>query len=406
MGVFHSAHAMKSWKGELVADRLMQAAGGLEAEFSLLVDDVPVRPEDVFGDPRGFITAPLLHRTGSSFQLPNGAVVYFDTGVIEVATPVMELDPGCFGRLARSLDTGVAFVREQLDAWERRTGHRTRLQGFSAHYNVSIGDGESATASPSPRIRDLAWLLVHVLPAPVMLLATNKRSTGVGLRPRPRRIELTVDYSPDPARVAATGALIAGIVTAVSRWPNLDVETLRARGIPVVEGFRPTKHTSRRGWLARYDSYPANPFESCPNEEIWMTHTGRSSLRGIAQRVFEVFRGPIRRIADPFSFEIATRVLSGASRSWLDDAERPVTYDNVGRGPARHIALDRLGFSRYERVVLNAMAHKSLLLGADRWTPIGVLGWSRVVFRRDRDGARAVLPLDTLVERLSEWDAA
>jgi hypothetical protein len=35
-----------------------------------------------------------------------------------------------------------------------------------------------------------------------------------------------------------------------------------------------------------------------------------------------------------------------------------------------------------------------------------VLGWSRVVFRRDRDGARAVLPLDTLVERLSEWDAA
>ena len=116
----------------------MRPVGGLEAEFSLLVDGVRAKPEQLFGDPRGFIDLPLMHRTGRSFQLPNGAAVYFDTGVIEVATPVMELEQGCFGRLARSLDDAVTFVRHHLDRWEARAGRRIRLQGFSTHYNVSV----------------------------------------------------------------------------------------------------------------------------------------------------------------------------------------------------------------------------------------------------------------------------
>src|SRR5919198_6179662 len=104
----------------------------------------------------------------------------------------MELERGCFGRLARSLDDGVAFVRTQLDGWEAKHGRHVKLQGFSTHYNVSVsGRGRMA---PSARVKDLAWLLVHVLPAPVMLLATNRRSTGVGVRPRPRRIEVTSDF--------------------------------------------------------------------------------------------------------------------------------------------------------------------------------------------------------------------
>ena len=32
------------------------------------------------------------------------------------------------------------------------------------------------------------------------------------------------------------------------------------RGLPVIRGFRPRKHTSRRGWLARFDGFPENPF--------------------------------------------------------------------------------------------------------------------------------------------------
>jgi hypothetical protein len=393
---------LKEWKGERLDDRLVQPAAGVEAEFSLLVNDRLAKPEEVFGDPRGFVTVPLMHRTGRSFHLPNGAAIYFDTGVIEIASPVMELERGCFGRLARSMEVAIACVRRQLDEWEQGTGKRTRLQGFSTHYNISMPE-ENGSRGPSKRIHEMAWLLTHVLPAPVMMLGTNRRSTGVGVRPRPRRIEVTADFPPDPARLAATGSVIAGIVTAISRWRDLDVGALRDRGLPVIAGFHPRRHTSRRGWLARLDSYPKNPFAAAPDDEMWETTLGTVSLRGLAWRIFKTFRPSIRRLSDPFSYAVARRVLSGAAASWLDDDDRPAAYDDVGRGSPMPEALNDLGLARYERVMLNAIEAKPLILAHERWTPIGVRGWSRVVFRRDRDGARRVLPLDTLVERLDEW---
>jgi hypothetical protein len=394
---------MKEYKGERIhGDRLVHLAAGVEAEFSLLVNDVLVKPEDVFGDPRGFVTVPLMHRTGRSFHLPNGGAIYFDTGVIEIASPVMELERGCFGRLARSMEVAIAFVREQLDGWERRTGKQARLQGFSTHYNVSVADGRS-TRVPSTRVADLSWLLAHVLPAPVMVLGTNRLSTGVGVRPRPRRIEVTADFPPDPARLAATGSVIAGIVADASQWDVLDVEHLRERRVPIIEGFRPTKHTSRRGWLARFDCYPENPFACKLDSDLWATTLGCMSLREMAWRTFQAFRGSIERLSDPFSLEVATSILSGQARSWLDEDDRPAAYDDVGRGTLMPEALNGLGLARYERVMLNAIEARPLTLAQERWTPVGVRGWSRVVFRRDRDGARTVLPLDTLVHRLEEW---
>ena len=390
---------MKRWKGERVADRLMRPVAGVEVEFTLLVDDRPARPEDVFGDPRGFVTVPLMHRTGRSFHLPNGSAIYFDTGVIEIASPVMELEQGCFGRLARSMEVAIAFVRSQLDDWEHRTQRRVRLQGFSTHYNISTPDAAD-TMRPSPRLQDMAWLLTHVLPAPVMLLSTNKRSTGVGVRPRPRRIEVTADFPPDPGRFAATGAVIGGIVSAVSAWNDLSVAGLRQRGIPVIHEFEPIRHTSRRGWLARIECYPRNPFLCGPNQRVWPTTLGTFSLRQLAHRIFAAFRAPILRLADPFSYHVARRILTGVSASWLDDDDRPPSYDDVGRGTPTPRALDELGLARYEQVMLDAIEGKPIELDDERWTPIGVRGWSRVVFRRDRDGARTVLPLDTLVERL------
>ena len=74
-------------------DRLALAAIGMEAEFVLLLDDVPVKPEDVFGSPRNFIRGELMHRRGTSYHLPNGGAIYFDTGVIEIAT-AWKLNPG------------------------------------------------------------------------------------------------------------------------------------------------------------------------------------------------------------------------------------------------------------------------------------------------------------------------
>src|SRR5258708_30527845 len=111
---------------------------GLEAEFTLYVDDVKRRPEEVFGNAQKFVRQKMLPRKGRSFQLPVGGAVYFDTGVIEVATPIIEIEPGCAVRAGRTLWEQIEFVRGELDAWEEVHGRRLRLEGFSTHYNVSV----------------------------------------------------------------------------------------------------------------------------------------------------------------------------------------------------------------------------------------------------------------------------
>lgn len=55
--------------------RVRLAAVGLEAELSLYIDDVPEKPQAVFAFPRAFIRGDLLHRVGTSYQLPTGAAL-------------------------------------------------------------------------------------------------------------------------------------------------------------------------------------------------------------------------------------------------------------------------------------------------------------------------------------------
>src|SRR5918993_3996814 len=126
------------------ADTPALAAIGLEAEFALLIDGQPVKVEEVFRDPRDFLGDALVHRRGTSFHLPTGGIVYFDTGVIEVATPLIEIERGCGTRAARSLWESIRVVSEGLARWERRTGRHAALTGFSAHYNISF-DGAGDT---------------------------------------------------------------------------------------------------------------------------------------------------------------------------------------------------------------------------------------------------------------------
>ena len=401
-----------SFKGTKGADRpgapLRLAAVGLEAEFSLIVDGRPERPEDVFGDPRGFIRGPLMHRRGTSYHLPTGGAVYFDTGVIELATPIVELERGCMVRAGRSLWDSLRFVRGELDAWEARTGRRAQLAGFSAHYNVSA-DGRGAGARA--RLNDLARLLTYILPAPVMLLAANRASTGVGVRPRGDRAEVTVDFTPSSSLMIAAGTLIAGIVRDVATWPELTLDALAARGIPVIEGFAPCAHTSRKGWLARADCYPDNPFASPPGEPRWAVRIdGRRthwSLRRLARRVFAEFSRPIAALADPFSFRLIRSVLSGRAPSLLDLRERPPAYDDAGRlcrwedlFPGSLVAP-----SRYERVLMRALAGERLSIAGESFLPTGIRGWSRIAFRRERDGGTIVMPFDYLLQHLDRWEA-
>jgi len=386
-------------------ESLRHAAVGLEAEFSLFVDDQLTRPEDLFGDPRGFIRAPMMHRVGTSYHLPTGAAVYFDTGVIELATPAMELERGAVARAGRALWESIAVLREELDVWERRTARRARLAGFSAHYNMSLASGERA-ALPYRRLNNLARTLTYILPAPVMLLATNRQSTGVGVRPRKNRIEMTLDFTPDPALMIATGSLAVGIIRDVMTWGSWRRAAID-REVPVIRGFAPMPHTSRKGWLARWDCYPRSPFLSDVDAPDWDTSQGRFSLRAIAYRVFERFRRSIARIADPFAVRLIASILGRDGPSLLALPDRPPAYDDVGRNDVWHgrSSLDHLSRSRYERALINAVAGRPLRLFGSMCRPVGVRGWSVVVFRR-ADGAQIAMPIDLLAPRLDEWERA
>jgi len=393
---------------------LRLAAIGMESEFVVFLDDRQVKPENVFGDPRSFVRGPLIHRIGTSYHLPTGGAVYFDTGVIEVATPVIEIERGCAARAGRSLWESILFIREEMDAWERKHRHDVRLAGFSSHYNISF-DVPPHQQGRSRTVEKLAFLLARILPAPVMLLATNKRSTGVGVRPRGDRIEITLDFTPSAALMIATGAFITGVVREVMKWPSFELDMLDKARLPVMTDLRPIPHTSRSGWLARYDCYPQNPFVTSPDVPVWRVRTGAVgsrdvnyellSLREIATRVFQYFRIGIRRIAEPFTYRMIGGVLSGRIPSLLDLPDRPPEYDDVGRlcvwdnlFPERELSR-----SRYERILIRAISGKKLWMDGWRYTPVGLHGWSEVVFRRDADDTRHVYPIDFLLDHLERW---
>jgi hypothetical protein len=387
-------------------ERIALAAIGMEAEFAIKVNGKPARPEDVFGSPRNFIRGPLMHREGRSYHLPTGGAVYFDTGVIELATPVIEIARGCAARAGRSLWESILFIRQELDAWERRRGKEISLVGFSAHYNVSF-DVPPAERANGRSVQQLALLLSHLLPMPVMLLAANRRSTGIGVRPRGERIEITADFTPSAALMIATATLIVGIVREVMRWRSFELRALEGTGIPVLDGFEPIPHTTRKGWLARPACFPRNPFECDVDEPIWRTRDGRvMSLRDVAGLATRYFWPSIRRVSDPFTFRLIGSVLRGRAPSLLDLDDRPKPYEDVGRGVMwDNLFPERiLPRSRYERVIIHAIAGEKLHMEGSWFTPVGMRGWSQVVFRRDGDGSRHVFSLDYLLKHLRDWE--
>lgn len=379
-------------------------AMGLETELELWLDGKKVKPEDVFATPASFVRGKLVHRTGKSYHLPSGGAVYFDTGVIEVATPIVEIESGCAARATRLLWEGIDHVRRDLTAWERKAKRKARLVGFSTHVSVSF-DVPVEQRRRGRRVEDLAWALVHLLPAPVMLLGTNRASTGVGVRPRGDRIEITADFTPEPERMVASASAIVGIVRAVTAWPAYTLQKLKVAGLPVIRGFSPMKHTSRKGWLARWDRYPVHPWDAGPDAKVWaIGERKRTSLRDVAQRIVRHFENDIRAVAPAPAWRHIRAVLSGERESLMDLDARPASYEDVGRktgwnGLYSEKALPR---SRYERVLLNALAGKPLAKGGEVLTPAGVKGWLHVDFTDDR-GKRRRYHLDDLVDDLRYW---
>jgi hypothetical protein len=318
-------------RGRAPATGLRMPVMGLEAEFNVFVDGVEIDPRKFWVTPGAFIEAPLLKRERSSFQIPTGGAVYFDRGVIEVVTPVIELAPGCTARVVRNLWEQIGFVRNELTKWEARHGRQVRLKAYSTHYNVSfeLRPGEQG---PHRDIKALALLLAYILPVPVAVVGTNRRSTGVGVRPRGNRIEVTADFTPDPGLMIATATLVLGIVREVMSWPSYDLSMLDAKRVPVVAAVVPGKHTTRKGWLTKDFNFPRSPFTSDIDERTWRTRDGRMrSLRQMARETAWMFRRTIRRYSDPFSFRLLFAILRGRSPSLLELPDRPGAYEDVGR---------------------------------------------------------------------------
>lgn len=307
---------------------------GLESEFKTFVDDVEVVPEEQWRTPASFIDQPLLRRTSKSSQLPTGGAVYFDGGVIEVVTPVIEIAPQCTARVVRSLWEQIGFVRDALDGWEEREGKTVRLQAFSCHFNISFELARDER-SRDRTIQKLALLLANLLPVPAMVAGANRRSTGIGVRPRRDRIEITFDFTPDPGLMAAATALIVGIAREVISWPSYRVDELSERGLPALDDVVPVKHATRKGWMTRDAQFPRNPFKADIDDAVWRTHVGSKpmmlSMREIALRIATYFRESIRRYSDPFSYRLLFSVLRGDTPSLLDLSDRPAAYDDVGR---------------------------------------------------------------------------
>jgi hypothetical protein len=304
---------------------------GLEAEFNVFIDGVEIDPRKYWVTPGAFIDAPLLKRERSSFQIPTGGAVYFDRGVIEVVTPVIELAPGCTARVVRNLWEQIGFVRNELTKWEGRQGRQVRLKAYSTHYNVSF-ELRPHEQGPGRDIKSLALLLAYILPVPVAVVGTNRRSTGVGVRPRGDRIEVTADFTPDPGLMIATATLVLGIVREVMTWPSYDLSMLDRKRVPVVADVVPGKHTTRKGWLTKDFNFPQSPFTSDIDERIWPTRDGRTrTLRQMARETAWLFRRTIRRYSDPFSFRLLFAILRGRSPSLLELPDRPSAYEDVGR---------------------------------------------------------------------------
>jgi hypothetical protein len=518
---------------------------GMEAEFNVVLDGVEIDPRAYWKDPTAFIDVPLLRRTRSSLQLPTGGAVYFDRGVIEVVTPVIELAPGSTARMVRNLWEQIQFVRDQLTRWEQRTGHHVRLKAYSAHYNISF-ELKRHEQNAHRNIQKLALLLTHILPIPVAVVGTNRRSTGVGVRPREERIEVTSDFTPDPGLMMATAALIVGVVRDAMAWPSYELEELDLRPIPTVAGVVPGKHTTRKGWLTKDFQYPQSPYTCDIDARIWTARDGsRMTLRDMARKVAWYFRRGIRRYSDPFTVRHLFAILSGRSPSMLELPDRPAAYEDVGRlcawgtvlpgleelargalpPPSAHRGHDvgydtfvaererdrasylagdipepleiskdevpgpiptaavavprragngrarpagsasargqvaapanggepktprprrrsdnplpvpaaaargrrrvraverrrderrgkqmpvpfpdrRLTRSAYEKVFLKLVSGGRLKIGAETYTPVGMIGWDQAVFRRDSDGRRRLLTIDQLLRRMNDW---
>jgi hypothetical protein len=60
--------------------------------------------------------------------------------------------------------------------------------------------------------------------------------------------------------------------------------------------------------------------------------------------------------------------------------------------------------SRYERVLIRAISGQQLRVDGQTLRPVGMKGWSAVVFEEAANGRRRTIPIDDLVGHLDQWE--
>jgi len=159
--------------------------------------------------------------------------------------------------------------------------------------------------------------------------------------------------------------------------------------------------------VARHACFPANPFTCDVNAAVWTTTAeGHLSLREMAGRTTRAFWPSISALGDPLSLQLIAAVMRGRAPSLLELPDRPAAYDDVGRLCRWDdlFPITLLPRSRFERVLGHAIAGRRVRMDGCWHRPVGVRGWTHIVFRRERDGARRVVSLDQMLAHLDAWD--
>jgi hypothetical protein len=125
----------------------------------------------------------------------------------------------------------------------------------------------------------------------------------------------------------------------------------------------------------------------------------------MASHITKHFWPAIARLGDSRSLKLIAAVMDGRTPSLLELDDRPASYDAVGHlcSWANLFPIRALPRSRYEQVLIRAIARRPLKIAGRTYTPTGMRGWSHVVFIRN-DGTRHVLSLDYLLHHLDAWD--
>ena len=374
---------------------------GIEAEFQTICDQKECSPEDLFGSFDAVIPRGAVPWAGKPLPLPNGGVTYLDRGVIEIVTPPIELSPDSARQAVECLWKQIHWVRQHLDTWERCTGRHVRLRGFSAHYNVSF---DPALRDKNRNLARLAYLLCHILPFPIILLATNNASTGVGVRPRHNRLEITVDFTPRPDLMIATAATILGLVTHVMSWETYRIEELKHRSLPQLAFFCPTRHASRHGWLAHYSSFSVNPFKVVNSSELWQTkHHGLLTINELSELVVKDHWDSIKAYAGARTRDLIWGIITGSTPGLRHSTASPDGYDNVRGTPSASIP--RGSPKRYAGLLARCYEGTPVSMKGSTFMPRRVLGWFVIEFLERETGRTRIFTLDEIIRSSPKWTA-